>query len=357
VSYVEISYSGVSDGTYLTIDYSVQEPVITSVTGLASPLYQWSVDTSTDCAGVVNGTGFDGVTLLTIGGVTCTITAQTSTTVSFTMPSAEAASSPLHTAGAKDVFLVQPTGSATLAGGVTVTAWDFDTPATPTLWLDADAAYTGGVSPIVTWTNRGSTAAYGSVGAGASKPTWSATGVSSKPAAVFSSGTPNQITSAAQMGQTIAASAHTIVCVVNVASVTLNATPAYNNHLIVGDSSAWFGLLAKSAGGTPTFQLYNYSGTIHLAERTFSTGTTYVVTGRHHSGNIYLRLNLAAESAATASGDTGGLPGVTVMNVGKRTGQANGISASIGHIIIWNSVVVLADRERAIAKLKYFYGI
>ncbi len=134
-----------------TIDVTVTTPGGTSATTAGdqftyvAPPVLWSVSPNTgSTAGGTSvwlmGTNFTGVTSVTFGGTSATVTANTGTSLTVTTPA--------HATGAVDVVVTTPGGSVTGSGGFT-----YLTPPTATSITPAFGSPVGGTSVTITGTN------------------------------------------------------------------------------------------------------------------------------------------------------------------------------------------------------------
>lgn len=103
-------------------------------------------------------------------------------------------------------------------------------------------------------------------------------------------------------------------------AVSLNAGLPQQNDGYIGHG--YIGLHAKTGGGTDTetAMMYNFDGsTFGSANVGIQPGRACLLTGRHQSGNLYIRRDNAAESAATASGLTNSIINPFVIGSGTTT--------------------------------------
>ena len=102
----------------------------------------------------------------------------------------------------------------------------------------------------------------------------------------------------------ITASAYTVILATMVDAVDTNTGATYLNDAIIGDGNTeLFGIYLKSA---PTAHAYNWDGSDDHADVSISTGAKFILTTRHGSGALGIRVNNGSEVTAS-SGDTTGI--------------------------------------------------
>ena len=133
--------------------------------------------------------------------------------------------------------------------------------------------------------------------------------------------------------------AKTVILSLIVKAASLNAAEAYNNHPIIADVGAFWGLYLKGNAGVYTLQHYNWDGNEDKIEKTISLNTTYVVTLRHDGTNIYIGLDGAAETSV-ASGNTADMTGTARIGGGIASHFANVV---IGEIACYDAALASTD--------------
>ena len=208
---------------------------------------------------------------------------------------------------------------------------------------------------VKVWAERGSTVDYSQTTL-ANQPANTATEATlgNKPAVKFD-GSNDALATTSQFGNVATNVAYTLFMAFSIDALSLNDATTYNNHCLYGDAGGFFGVYAKTGGGTPKVMLYNWDGSDDHVDLTIATGTGYIYSARHDSGSIYAGLGLTAPSSAVSG------PTTTTshpMNLGYRGATpAKWTDCNIGHLVMYNSVLTAPQRERAISKLKVFYSL
>jgi hypothetical protein len=138
----------------------------------------------------------------------------------------------------------------------------------------------------------------------------------------------------------ITAAAYTVFIVFSADTAATNGASTWNNEALIGQGSAFFGVHLKSA---PTATLFNWDGSDDSASASISLATRTIVTARHGSGTLGVRVNGGAE-VTTASGNT------TVISGGCELGRANGndtycFDGKIYEVVIYNTHVPVATQS------------
>ena len=113
----------------------------------------------------------------------------------------------------------------------------------------------------------------------------------------------------------ISASAFTVFVVFSADTVSTNGANTWQNSALIGQPSAFFGIHLKSA---PNANVFNWDGSDDKATGAIALMTRTILTARHGSGNLGMRVNNGAEATA-ASGDTTVLSGATEMGRGNNS--------------------------------------
>lgn len=147
----------------------------------------------------------------------------------------------------------------------------------------------------------------------------------------------------------ITASAYYSYAVINVTSVTADSGATYGNDAVWGDAGQFAGLFIRQTG--TTLKAYNWDGSDDHADTTISTGTWYIVSTKHVSGNISIRLNNGSWTDS-ASGDTSSL--AASLNIGNVLSPFHG---KIAELLIYNADIGTTADAFNIAYLQAKYNL
>ncbi len=143
-------------------------------------------------------------------------------------------------------------------------------------------------------------------GAG-SRPAVTTAGSHSRTAANFD-GVDDFMDTGLDLSEFTTASASYILISIIIDTVTLDDVDAQDNHAIIGDAGKKLGIYARDDSGDTTLYSYNFDGSADSAAHVTATGTPLVISLRHETGTLYIRVNNGTETS-TASGDTSDLTG------------------------------------------------
>lgn len=208
----------------------------------------------------ITGANLGSATSCTVGGTSATITANTSTSLTFTMPA--------KTAG---VYNVQVTTAGGGSNTLSIEAWS--PAAEPSCTLFAEKPNYSATAPAGTWT--------ASVGGNLSHASAAPSASSGEP--VFN-GTSNRLNSATNLDALMSATAGT-VCV----AVKPTANPAtgnvYDNRLFVSNTGqSSFGMAFANFSGTDKFVAHIFTGGYHNARVAASVSNFHAVVARWSQG-------------------------------------------------------------------------
>lgn len=319
-------------------------PVITSIS--PTSVSQWDASTVL----TVTGANFTTGSVITVNGVAYATTYVSDASLTCTLPAAETANALMQTAGTYEVK-VDGSYSKTL----TVTAWDFNTPATPTLWLDpASGNIQLNGATVSQWNDISGSARHFSQGTAANQPTYVSSHTWNSQPAVSFDGTNDILTSGIALSNFITNSAFTLFLVFSAAAIdTNNGTHIYSNDAIIQDqTNGDWGVHLKSA---PTVHMYNYGSGENFSTDSIALNTGYVLTGTHTGGNLGARLGLASLTT-TASTNTAAITGLLRMGA-SYAASPNYYQGYVGHLVIYNSYLSTTDQDRGARKLKVLYGV
>jgi hypothetical protein len=195
------------------------------------------------------------------------------------------------------------------------------------LYLPGSVNLCGGTGSVhtPTTTNWRSTSGFGNLAGTCS----AAGGV-----AIFTAASGDELTTAAAISSIISAAAYAVHGVVEVASCNTTSATVYNNDLIFGDQSGFFGLHVQDDGAGTSFTLraFHWDGAAKSANVAgLSYGTPYYFAWRYNGTNLTLQVDSGTE-ASTAAGNistvTGGIRmGGTTSSTAK---QLNGTIHALG---------------------------
>jgi hypothetical protein len=138
----------------------------------------------------------------------------------------------------------------------------------------------------------------------------------------------------------ISASAFTLFLVCTIDSIGTNSGSPHLNDAVIADAAGFWGIHFKSAG--PAAYVYNWDGSADTAEITPTLSSKIILTARHGSGTIGLRMNNGTETTA-ASGNTTNLSAVATMPRGNG-GDGSCLDCKIYSLAIFNTHVPDVDQ-------------
>lgn len=190
----------------------------------------------------------------------------------------------------------------------------------PRIWVKADAGTyqaAGGAAAALDgdvvgqWQDQSGNGRHFAMSTGANKPTLQLNERNGLPV-IRADGTDDQLRTGVAMSNLIANNAYELFAIASFVGIGTNGANIWENDCLVGDSSGFFGVFAKSGG--PLLVPYNWDGDPDglLAAQSIATGTFYTIHQRHAGGNLILSVNNGAETS-TPSGNTPTLTGTLDM--------------------------------------------
>ena len=333
---------------------SVAAPAPTISSLSPSSATQWDAVTTV----TVNGTGFTADATVYMGATALATTYVSGIQLTATVPAAENAGSPLQTAGTPAVTVQQTSGTS--AGSTfTISAWTFSTPGNLTMTLDPGAGVTLNGSTVSAWTDQTSGAVFAQTSAGL-QPTFvsSCSQLNNRPAlnptGGTSSGTINRLdttTHGDTLAKFVGASAGTMIAVFYNTAFNDNGTTLQNSASLFFDSSVnW--VMSIKGNSTAVEAFCNTSNNVSTS---VSLNTGYAFGARYASSTIYSRFGLGAETSTSAAAAL-----TRSSNCFMFIGNANdgrSLQGFMGHVLAWNVSLASLDYDRAMRKLKVYYGI
>ncbi len=296
---------------------------------------------------VITGTNLSSATGVSFGGTAATITGNTSTSVTVTLPA--------KAAGTTTVSVTTPGGtSGTLA-------FEFWNPSVlaATQWLRG--SYGG-----APWSGTASAGSSGSrsFAAGTTSPTVGASVGGFTPA---SCGATNSLVSATTMANMISASAYTLGVLIKVAStsVTVGSSTPFNDPSILADTGggAYCGMSVSSSGIEP-YHLENivgtYTGPVAGAGAGFATGSWMLVFGTYDGTNLVASINSnAGVSLAKANVDTAfsASSGAAKLNENFNAAGSGGAVADYLEVFAMASALSAANKTKYRLYCNQRYGV
>ena len=303
---------------------------------------QWDGDTVDS----VNGSGFTPASVVTIDGAAVSTTYVSPTQLQFTIPRADAASSPLRTSGVKVVQVVGASGNANL----TVSAWTYSTATGHSLLLDAH----GDNVSSTQWTETSGAGRHVTQAVAANNPTHTSSlaALGNMPALTFDGGN-DFYAGTWTLDAIITTTAGTILTAFVATAVDTNDALIYENDSPWADNSGSHGLRLKSGG---TMHANAFDSASRDASTPFVIGTACVGGWRHNGSNIFARKNIAAEVSAACT--AGSSYNTKTLRIGRSYGSSSKwFAGSIGRIVAWNVSLSTANYERAIRKTMVEFSI
>lgn len=214
--------------------------------------------------------------------------------------------------------------------------WARRTPWTPKetgsalkLWLTADTGITQAGGVVSQWDDQSGNG-NNFTASSTAQPAFSSSDAAFGSRPVLTWDGSNDVMTGPALSAFVANNAYTVFAVVNVTTIHTSTVNFELNDAIVGESGGLFALYLRS---TPTIGIYNWDGNRDTAATSISTATTFIVTARHASGSLGIRINEGSETTA-ASGNTTGLTGTVTLGKSSSTQFYGG---KISEVIILNS--------------------
>ncbi len=245
----------------------------------------------------ITGTGFDtgGLTGVTFGGTSGTsLNVLDDTTATIVAPA--------KTAGQVDVIVTGPGGSNTLTNGFRY--WDPAVEGTNyNAWFRETKTLSG--SNVSEWTDKSGNARHLQQGTDADRPEWLATGGPNSQQAVSFDRSNTEFLAGSAVSNFISNTTFYSYALVNITDITEDddiVTLPHTNECIWSDAGLNVGMYLKQTGSL--VYCMNYDGTFDSSSKPLATSGWQLVTIRHVSGNISIRLGDGAFSSNVAAGNT-----------------------------------------------------
>lgn len=207
---------------------------------------------------------------------------------------------------------------------------------------------TTGTSEVTAWASgKAGVAAFAKSGTG---PALTAAVFGGNPGLLFDGATMGMIGPASLIAQ----GEGTILALVKPTDFINDAAAHYNNDMYVADNGgAAYGIVGRK--NTPRVYAYNYDGTQDTAGSTAAVAdSVYLLQWRHSGGQLYFRVNEAAESAGTASGNTASVASQMTLFRGF-DGNRHG-KGYLGALVTASAAIPAADLVRIRAILRDYAG-
>ena len=273
---------------------------------------------------VITGTGLASVTNVTFGGTSATITGQTATTVTVSLPA--------RPAGVVDIVVTNPGGSATLVNG-----FEFWTPAQISSiygYLDSNKGVTQSAGAVSAWLDQSSNAANYTQATGANKPQQVANAFGTLPGIRF---TPEQWLDGAGF---IAVSAWSYFAVAKWTSTDTTFTFNLNTPLTLFGGAGWNGF--GVSGGAIAYSKWD-AGMV-TAGSGLNDGNPHLI-GATGDATPDIKFYLGAtQQGPTAS--PGGTNLSYYTHVGDGYSNVDGFDGTVGALITVNGVISGGDRTK-----------
>lgn len=144
---------------------------------------------------------------------------------------------------------------------------------------------------------------------------------------------------AVSISELATASAFTSIFAVSVTSARSAQVNVYDNDALFRDVFGYLGLMVSLSGGTVTFHAYNWDGTADSATVTGAQSTFHIVSMRHGSGSLDIRINGGSWSSVS-SGNTTNLTYSIEISRGVAPNAFD-----LAHAAFWNAALSDGDVE------------
>lgn len=226
-----------------------------------------------------------------------------------------------------------------------------------TLWLRGDLGITV-PSGETNWNDQAPTGGANNLeNATASlRPTHLPTGGPGGLPCVDFDGSNDQLGSVGASSTMVTTTAWTTFLVARIDTITANSGSVWLNHCLWGEVEGYFGIFARSNGGTPEVYTFNYDGTAdttpHIAT---SLGAWIVIEARHESDVIYCRVAAGAEQSAASLATADDIAQISSLGLGLSGGAY--FDGRLAEVAVYNRALAVAERNRVRAYLGGRYGL
>lgn len=135
------------------------------------------------------------------------------------------------------------------------------------------------------------------------------------------------------------ASAFTAIFAVSISSARAAQAQVFDNDALFRDQTGYLGLMVSLSAGTVTFHAYNWDGNADSATVTGTQSTWHIVSMRHGSGSLDIRIDGGSWSSTT-SGDTTNLTFSPEISRGVAPHAFD-----LAHAAFWNAALSDGDVE------------